>query len=50
MQGMDFDRVVKEADKGVVLCDSFTYAPLKAECDRMVTEFKGISLKAKARK
>lgn len=39
-----------EAEKGLDLCDKFSYVPLKPEADKMKIEFRGIRIKAEAKK
>ena len=50
MQGTDFDACITEVDKGIALCDTFEYAPLKPESVKMANEFISMRIKARARK
>jgi hypothetical protein len=50
MIGKDFDSVVTETEKGISLCASFKYEPLLPEIAKMLSEFKGIKMKATAKK
>lgn len=47
--GKDFDEVVKECQTGIDLCTKFKYEPLKAECTRILGEFKSIQIKGRAK-
>ena len=38
MIGGHWDRVMEEAEKGLQLCESFNYAPLKPEAEKMMVE------------
>ena len=45
----DFDRVFIECDKGIHLCNEFSFALLKPEANKIAADFKDISLKARAK-
>lgn len=49
IQGIELTRVMGECEKGIKLCNEFSYDLLKGESDKLKTEFESIMLKSQAK-